>query len=367
MGPVSTSRRSPAASAPRSSAETTRSLLVLLAVGALLAGSVAVLTGGATRTATTTPALAAEQEIARAGSPAEQAFAGAQAGSCLTWTEADAGDITSTSCADPHLFEVAAVVDLSVYPAAEFGPDAPLPGALRLSALRAEICTPAVQTYLDQRFDPYGAYTVGLINPGGAAWRAGERTLACGLQNVGRSTTPFPVTGRVVDTDQSDVTQVGTCLGIDATLPTDPVDCTQPHASETVAVVDLADRFPGGYPSTTDQDAYLDTTCATASDAFTGTADGAAAKGLTVFWDNVRYESWAAGSTRVNCSVGQQLAGGGFAPVTGDSRGDVVVGRQAAPPATTPPPGPASTTADPAEPTATPQDGTSTPAAPGGG
>jgi hypothetical protein len=364
---MSTSRRSPAPSAPRSSAQTTRSVLVMLAVGALLAAGAAVLSGATAPVAAAGPALAAEQGIARDGTPAEKVFAGARAGSCLTWTAADASDITATSCADPHLFEVAADVDLSVYPGAEFGPDAPLPGALRLAALRAEICTPAVQTYLDQKFDPYGAFTVGLINPGQAAWRAGERTLACGLQNVGRSTTPFPVTGRVADTDQSDVTQVGTCLGIDATLPTDPVDCARPHASETIAVVDLAAQFPGGFPSTADQDAYLTTTCAVASDAFTGAADGAAAKGLAVFWDNVRYESWTAGSTRVNCSVGQELAAGGFAPVTGDSRGKVVVGQQAAPPATAPAPGPASTPALPAAPTAAPLDGGRTPVAPGGG
>lgn len=363
---MSTSRRSPAPSAPRSSAETTRSLLVLLAVGALLAGSVALLTGATGPSPAATPALAAEQQLARDGTPAEQAFAGARAGSCLTWTAADASDIAATSCANPHLFEVAADVDLSALAGSEFGPDAPLPGALRLATLRTEICTPAVQAYLDDRFDPHGAFTVGLINPGRTAWRDGERTLACGLQNVGRSTTPFPVTGRVADTDQSDVTQVGTCLGIDATLPTDPVDCAKPHASQTVAVVDLAQKFSAAFPSTADQDAYLATTCAAASDAFTGTADGAAGKGLTVFWDNVRYESWTAGSTRVGCSVGRQLAGGGFAPVTGDARGGVVVGQQAAPPATTPPPGPASATAAPSSPTATPQDGGSTPAAPSG-
>jgi hypothetical protein len=363
---MSTSRRPPAPSAPRPSAQTTRSVLVLLAVGGLLAAGAAVLSGATAPSTAATPALAAEQGIARAGTPAEKAFTGARAGSCLTWTAADASDITATSCADPHLFEVAADVDLGVYPGSEFGPDAPLPGALRLAALRTEICTPAVRTYLGQKFDPYGAFTVGLINPGPAAWRAGERTVACGLQNVGRSTTPFPVTGRVADADQSDVTQVGTCLGIDVTLPTDPVDCARPHASETVALVDLSGHFPGGFPSTADQDAYLTTTCATASDAFTGAADGAAAKGLTVFWDNIRYESWAAGSRRVNCSVGKELAGGGFAPVTGDARGAVVVGRQAAPPATAAAPGPASTPAPPAAPTAAPQDGGSTPAAPSG-
>ena len=334
---------------------------MLLAVGALLACSLNLVVSGIPAGVALTPALAAERALERGGSPAEKAFAGAAAGSCLTWTATDARDIASTSCADPHLFEVAANVDLSGYPGTEFGQSAPLPGAVRLTALRTEVCAPAVRTYLDQRFDPYGAYTVGLINPGEAAWRAGERTLRCGLQKVGRSTTPFPVTGRVADTDQSDVTQVGTCLGIDATMPTDPVDCTQPHSSETVAVVYLAAHFPGGWPSTADQDAYLEKTCAAASDAFIGSAGGAASKSLTVFWGNLRYESWAAGSTRVNCSVGRQL-GAGFAPVIGDVRRT-----GAGQPAGGPAPGPASTTANPTAGTAAPQDGGSTPAAPSGG
>lgn len=343
---------------------------MLLAVGALLSGSFALVVTGSPTVNAATPALAAERALERSGSPAEKAFAGAGAGSCLTWTAADARDFASTSCADPHLFEVAAEVDLSLFPGAEFGPGAPLPGALRLATLRTEVCTPAVKTYLHQRFDPYGQYTVGLINPGEAAWRAGERTLRCGLQNVGRSTTPFPVTGRVADADQSDVTQVGTCLGINATMPTDPVGCTQPHSSESVAVVDLAAHFPGGYPSTADQDTYLVKTCATASDAFVGSAGGAAIAGLTVFWNNIRYESWTVGSTRVNCSMGKQLAGG-FAPVIGDSR-STVVGQPAAPsassPTGSPASGPASTTKSP---TGTvdrpPQDSGSTPAAPNGG
>lgn len=338
---------------------------MLLAVGALLACSLVLLVSGTPTGTAPTPALAAERALERSGSPAEKAFAGAAAGSCLTWTATDARDIAPTSCADPHLFEVAADVDLSAYPGADFGQGSPLPGAVRLTALRTEVCAPAVRAYLNQRFDPYGAYTVGLINPGEAAWRTGERTLRCGLQKVGRSTTPFPVTGRVADTDQSDVTQVGTCLGIDATMPTDPVDCAQPHSSETVAVVYLAAAFPGGWPSTADQDVFLEKTCAAASDAFIGSAGGAASKSLTVFWGNLRYESWAAGSTRVNCSVGRQL-GGGFAPVIGDAR-RTGVAQQAAPPATGPAPGPASTTPNPTAGSAAPQDGGSTPAAPSGG
>jgi len=52
-----------------------------------------------------------------------------------------------------------------------------------------------------------------------------------------------------------------------------------------------------------------------------GSPDAASTKGLTVFWDNVAPESWAAGSHRVNCKVGKQLpGGGGFAAMTGTAR-----------------------------------------------
>lgn len=320
---------------------------MLAAVGALLAAAVTVLVGGTSGPPEQPPVLLAERDAPLLGTPADKALAAVQPGTCLTWTRADAGDLAATSCLDPHLFEVAADIDLTLYPGSEFGPDAPFPGTLRFTELRAERCVPAVQRYLDGRFDPYGVYSVGLINPGREGWAVGERTLRCGLQNVGRSGTLFPVTGMVADQDQSDVSPVGICLGIDSTLPTDPVACTEPHAAEAVAVVDLSVQFPAGFPSTADQDAFLEATCARSADAYIGVADGAAAKGLTVFWDNLRLESWTAGSRKVDCFVGQQLAQGGFAPVTGDSRGAVTVGDQPAPPAAAVPPEPATTAAAP--------------------
>jgi len=326
--------------APRSSAYRTRALLVVLAIGALLATGTTVLVTGPARVAASPPGLAAERATTQSRSPAEQAVSRAAPGSCLTWTLADAADITAVDCASPHLFEVAADVDLGGYPGGQYGPDAPFPGAPRLAGLRTELCTPAVTSYLRQRFDPYGAYSVGLINPGEAGWAAGGRTLRCGLQKVGRSGAPSAVTGTVAGSDQSDVTPVGTCMGIAATVPTDPVDCARPHAAEAVALVDLAPQFPAGVPSTADQDAYLNTTCAAASDRFLGATDAAASKGLTVFWADVRGVSWAAGSKRVNCYVGRQQAGGGFAPITGDARNSPAVGATPAPSATSPPSSP---------------------------
>ncbi|MEO6881284.1 MAG: septum formation family protein [Mycobacteriaceae bacterium] len=356
--PPSSPDQPPSARSPRG-AWGSRALLVLGTLGALAAGAVTVLVAGpGALRSTPTEIAAAETTVAPA--PAEQTVDGAVAGTCLTWTDPDAADITEVACSEPHLFEVAAVIAVGPPLATTKGATAARqPDAAALATLRTTVCAPAVRAYLDGQFDPYGRFTVGLVNPSAAEWAAGDRTVRCGLQSVGRSGALFPTSGTVAGSDSSDVVPVGTCRGIDGTQPSDPVDCAQPHASEAVAVVDLSTRFGATYPTDDKQDAYLADTCAKAASTFSATGS---AKALTVFWDEVRPESWAAGSHRVNCSLGQQLAGGGFAPVTGDARGQVAIGSSAAPPATTTRPAPATSSVAP---TRTPLDGpaaTSTPA-----
>lgn len=321
----------------------TRSLLLLATTGALVAAGLTVVVAGPHALGPRTAAAPVEV----ASSPAEQAVVEAQPGTCLTWTEADAADITATRCSEPHLFEVAAVVDVGDRV------QGTTPSGIELSVVRTTACTPAVRAYLDGAFDPDGRFTVGLINPGATAWASGDRTVRCGLQSVGRLGSLFPTTGAVAAADQSDVVAVGTCLGIDGTDPTEPVDCDTAHAYETVAVVDLATKYPTSYPGAADQDASLETTCDAAAAAYTGSG---ATDELTVFWDDLARVSWDAGSRKVNCSVGHQLAGGGFAPVTGDARTAVSVGASAAPTATSISPGPATSSQVPP---GTPQDGAS--------
>lgn len=291
--------------------------LIGVAVGALLASACTVLVMGTTDAATVSGHSEWTNAVpTRIPSAAEQVFAKSATGDCLTWSTPSASDLTRTDCASPHRFEVASAVDLST----QFAPGSPLPDAAALTHLRDSLCTPAVNTYLRGRFDPRGLFSVGLIDPGEASWRAGQRTVRCGLQHVGVSGEQFPIQGRVSDLDQSDVAPVGSCENISATLPADPVDCALPHASEVISVVDLGQKFPAAYPAIADQDTFLDETCRAAADAVLGAPDAAATKGLTVFWGNLQPESWAAGSRRVNCSVGKQLSGGGFAPTTGAAR-----------------------------------------------
>jgi len=306
--------------------------LIGLAVGAVLASAATVLVLGNTSSLEAVPIASPATSTA---SPAEQVYAKAAPGDCLTWSTPAATDLASTDCASPHTFEVAADVDLRSQPGPEFAPGGALPGAVLLTQLRDTVCAPAVDTYLQGRLDPHGLFSVGLIDPGKAGWRAGQRSVRCGLQHVGRSGKQFPIRGRVGQLDQSDVAPTGSCQNIASGLPTDPVDCAQPHASEVISVVDLTPKFSADYPSTADQDAYLDDTCRAAADAVLGSPDAATTKGLTVFWNNVAPESWAAGSHRVNCKVGKQLPGGGFAPMAGVARAAPAVPASTTPPPTT--------------------------------
>ncbi len=314
---------------PVRAAHARRALLGVI-LGALLAAMGTVLVLGSPRSRPApSPAGTAP---ARTPSAAEQVYARAHAGDCLTWDTPSAADVTLTDCTTPHRFEVAAGVDLRNRPEAQFGPGTALPGPAVLTQLRDTECTSAVRNYLVGRFDPHGLFSVGLIDPGEAAWRDGQRDVLCGLQEVGTSGEQFPIRGRVAQLDQSDVAPLGSCQSITSGLPSDPVDCAQPHASEVISVVDLTKKYPGPYPSTAEQDGYLDAACRAAADAALGGPDAAATKGLTVYWSTVAPDSWAAGSRRVNCKVGRQVPGGGFAPTTGVARN---AGAVVAPPPTT--------------------------------
>lgn len=308
------------------SAKLTRRALVLVAAGAILAAIATFAIAGFDRTEKreTGPAGGSSTTSAVAG----EAFGTSTSGDCLTWSELDASDLAKVECSERHLFEVVADIDLSVFPGAEWGPGTRFPSVLRFTELRDEQCVPAAMDYLNGRFDPYGKFSVGLINPGEAGWAAGERTLRCGLQFSSTTGNLLPITGNVADQDQSRVWDVGVCIGINNGVPADPVDCATPHAFEVVAVVDLSERFTGGLPSVEDQDAFLEETCTQRVNEYLGDPDALRNKTLTLFWDNLRFDSWLAGSRKVNCSVGKQVDGGGFASITGSAKGDILIDGQ---------------------------------------
>ncbi len=261
---------------------------------------------------------------------ANTAFGTARSGDCLNWSSAKTLDLSKTNCADKHLFEVTADIDLSAYPGREFGPGSRFPDSLRFQELRDEHCTPAATAYLGGKFDPRGRFVVGMINPGDDGWRKGDRTIRCGLQLVSANGNATQQTvGRVRDADQSRTFDPGTCIGINQNLPTnEPTDCAKPHAYEVMSVVDLGARFTGGPPNSDDQDKFMQDECARVAGDYLGGQDALINKTLTIFWDNIDARSWLIGSHKLNCLVGKGTQGG-FSTITGSAKGDIMIDGQA--------------------------------------
>jgi hypothetical protein len=254
-------------------------------------------------------------------------------GTCLNWTRADAADTALVDCAQSHLFEQAGSVALTDQVA--------LPDDQKMRQLVNERCTPIVINYLGGKFDPVGRYRVGALKPSATKWEQGNRDLRCGLQSASRSGALYPMVGKASQSDQSNVQEPGTCLAIDGKTIGDPVDCAGRHAVETVGIVDLSAQFPDAFPQVGDQDGFLQPECARIAGEYVGDPAAIAAKGLTVYWDNITEESWAAGTRKVNCNLAALLPDrSGFAPITGAAKGTVVVGGEpAAPSVNTPAPG----------------------------
>lgn len=322
--------KSPAPGKKMVSATRTRRVLAAVAVGAVVTAIATIAISGGLSKKDSPSAGVTVGGSAPAASARDDAFTSAAAGDCLDWTPAtqsggDRSDMAKVQCGNEHRFEVAGPLDLSVFPGAEFGPGSRYPGALRFAELRDEHCTPIVTSYLGSKFDPKGKFSVGLMFPSESGWAAGERALRCGLQFSTTTGELMPFSGRVADQEQSNVWDVGTCIGINQNLPTDPVDCSTPHAYEVISVIDLGTQFPGSLPPVEDQDRYLEGVCTQASNEYLGSADALSKKTLTLFWDNVSLESWLAGSRRVNCSVGKEIETGGFAAITGSAKGDILI------------------------------------------
>lgn len=261
----------------------------------------------------------------------------APAGACLDWTAPDGADVRIVDCAQPHLFEGSGSLSLTT----AFGPAAAFPAEAAWVALVQEKCTPLAVQYLGGGFDPFGRFTVGALKPSQPGWRNGDRVLRCGLQVVARSGELYRVRGAASGQDQADVHPPGTCLGINGVDVADPVSCDQPHAIEVVGVVDLAVAFPPGeYPAEAKQDEAAGPECTRLAAEYAGGPTVVAEKKLTVYWDTLRMESWAAGTRKIDCKLGALLPDkSGFAPVTGGVRGVVTIAQTPAlsvPPTATP-------------------------------
>ncbi len=313
-------------------ATSTRRALLLTALGGLLiAGITTALPAGADD-----PGRLVGYAAPNAGSRAGPALDKAGPGDCLNWPNKAPDQATIVECNNDHRFEVAAAVDMRMFPGSEYGPKAAAPDAGRLQQISQEQCTTAVERYLGAKFDPNSRFMTGMLWQGAKAWsQSGERRMLCGLQLPGGGNEEQVFKGRVADLDQSKVWQAGTCIGIDTTTnqPTDmPMDCTGPHATEVTGSVNVAEKFPGGLPAEPDQDAFIKDTCTRMTDAYLAPVELRATT-LTLIYGTISLPSWSAGSHQVSCSIGATLGNGGWATLVGSAKGPLLInGQQPVPP-----------------------------------
>ncbi|RZS45182.1 putative regulator of septum formation [Herbihabitans rhizosphaerae] len=243
-------------------------------------------------------------------------------GSCLQWARPDARDMHKVDCAQPHVFEVTGVVDVS----ADHGPDADPPAPEQWRLIAQSNCTAGASAYLGGKLDPFGTFSVNALRPPDDKWRGGDRKVRCGLQRS--SSLP----GRAAGQDQSNVHPPGTCLALVGKTVGDPVDCRDAHAYEIVGIADLSVLGPA-YPQIGKQHEKLAEVCQQIVAQYSNNADLSTMK-LILSWDTLAEESWNIGSRKVDCKVGARLSdGSGLAPVSGSLK----AATGPPPPAGTPP------------------------------
>ncbi len=305
-------------------AASTRRVLLLTALGALLIGGVATVLPLGSKG----PLVSG---VEMPGTAATTAFANAKAGDCLTWPDNAPDNATIVDCKDDHRFEVAESVDTRAYPGSEFGPDAGPPPPARIQQISLEQCEPAVQRYLGSKYDPNSRFSVSLLWAGDKAWKhSGERRMLCGLQLPGPGGQQLVFKGKVADLDQSKAWPAGTCLGIDPAnnQPTDsPVDCAGPHAMEVTGIINLAETYPDGLPPEPEQDAFIKDLCTKMTDAYLAPVQLRNTT-LTLIYSTVSLPSWTAGSRQVTCSIGATLGNGGWATLINSAKGPLLINGQ---------------------------------------
>ncbi|ADG96692.1 conserved hypothetical protein [Segniliparus rotundus DSM 44985] len=233
----------------------------------------------------------------------------------------------AVDCAAEHVFEVAASVDLNDYPGTVFSSTA-YPDQKQIAAWDQQLCSGVVNNYLRGRFDTHGRFKIGALLSSESAWAHGGHTLRCGLEVPGGNGALLSFTNRVADQDQSLTYDTGVCVGAEHNMPTEPVDCSQPHAFEVIGQTDLAKLFPGRSdtdpPTEDEQNDKLKVLCEQAAEAYLGNAERLRASTLDVNWTIVKTQSWLVGSRKTVCFVARHNDQG-FAVVTGSAKGDVLI------------------------------------------
>ena len=257
-------------------------------------------------------------------------FTAAQPGQCLTWDINEDGTTSNfgaTDCAEPHRFEISSREDLATYPSSEFGPGASAPDLTRQAQLREELCSAQTVAYLGGRYDPSGIYSIASILPPPEAWRAGDRTMLCGLQHTDDRGTILLSEGKAKNQDQALTANAGDCISIDAANGAHTVACEEPHSYEVTSKVNLANVFDHP-PSVEEQDEHLKNVCTQAAMDYMGGDDPLYFSTLAVYWTTLPVASWNAGSHSANCALFRPNADGGFATLQGSAKGPFTIDGQ---------------------------------------
>ena len=280
-----------------------------LAIAAAVAGS-------ATRQYVPDLVQSKQSEIARADSP----------GACFA-PGASGRPGAAVDCKSEHVFELAASINLNDYPGSAFS-SAAYPGQKQIAAWNQQLCETAVASYLGGRLDAHGRFKIGSLLSGEKAWARGEHVLRCGLEMPGGSHKLLVFTGKVAEQDQSLTYDTGVCVGAEHSMPTDPVDCSQPHAFEVVGQSDLAAQFPGRVdsnpPSEDEQNNKLKDLCEKAAESYLGNADRLRDTTLDVNWTILKPQSWLVGSRKAVCFLAKHNDQG-FAVLDGSVKGSLLV------------------------------------------
>lgn len=262
-------------------------------------------------------------------------FTTADTGSCLTWdvnADGSFANFGQTDCAGEHRYEVASRENLAAYPASEFGPNAPAPDITRQAQLREELCKGPTIEYLKGQFDPLGRYSIAPILPPAEAWKAGDRTMLCGVQVAGDNGIPMKTSGHATEQDQSRAHPAGACVLVDAAGSTRTVDCGQDHSFEVTKEVNLKEHFHDGVPSVEDQDKFLRGECLASALSFVGGDDALYNSTLQPFWTTINTNSWIGGSHTVNCALFKPNRSGSFSVLNGSAKGQFTIDGAPPPP-----------------------------------
>ncbi len=268
--------------------------------------------------------------------PEVAAFTSAKTGSCLTWEmeqDQTINDFRIVDCAEPHIYEVASVLDMRTASQMEVAPELQArfsenneyPTQEELVGLRDTVCHVEVQEYLGGQYDATGKFASAPIIPPRSAWDQGDRTLLCGAQAVGPGGVPVKIEGHAREQDQSRLYEPGACVSITEDARLRVVECAEPHAMESVGFIDVRAELGDNAADAQAQNDLLAARCTDAAIAYLGDEETLYQSTLVPFWTVLSPESLAGGSNSTNCWLIKDNGAGGFSTLQGHAGQDLLI------------------------------------------